>query len=90
MRGQTAWEGERSALERLGERMHEGWERWRRSWARGRTVTGEGERCGDPGEEALGEREGEGEPGGRTTEAGEHVLAGPGGGLSEIIVVRES
>ena len=100
--GKTAWEGERSALERLGERMHEGREGRRMSRARGRAVTGQGEWCGYPGEQALtqaltqalaqalaqGQREGQ--SGGRTTQAREHVLGGPGG-LSEVNhLVRES
>ena len=53
MGGQTGWERERSALERLGERMHEGWERWRMRRAGGISVTWEGEWCGNPWEQAL-------------------------------------
>ena len=98
MRGQIGWERERPALERLGERMHEGREGRRMSRARGRAVTGQGEWCGYPGEQALtqalaqalaqGQREGQ--SGGRTTQAREHVLGGPGG-LSEVNhLVRES
>ena len=88
--GKTAWEGERSALERLGERMHEGREGRRVSWPGGRTVTGEGEGCWDPGEEALAQGQREGQSGGRPAQAREHVLGGPGG-LSEVNhLVRES
>ena len=90
MWGQTAWEGERSALERLGERMHEGWEGWRMGWPRGRTVTGQGEGGRDPGEEALAQGQREGQSGGRPAQAREHVLGGPRGCLSEINrLVRE-
>ena len=90
MRGQTAREGERSALERLGERMHEGREGRRVSWPGGRTVTGEGEGCRDPGEEALAQGQREGQPGGWPAQPREHVLGGPRGCLSEInCLVRE-
>ena len=91
MGGQTAWERERPALERLGERMHEGWEWMRVSWPRGRTVTGQGEGGRDPGEEALAQGQREGQSGGRPAQAREHVLGGPRGRLSGINhLVRQS
>ena len=71
--------------------MHEGWE-WRRvGWPGGRTVPRQGEWCWDPGEhQALAQGQREGQSGGWTAQAGEHVRAGPGGCLSGINhLVRE-